>query len=185
MRIAMVIDEARAMWGRLARRERLLVFVAFGALLGLVALITVLKVNQAIEDRISRIAYKEDGLARVIDMSSGFREAQEEQQRLESLLRGQEDLSLFSYLEEIARGQEISIANMTPRQPVTEGNIREETVEVSLESVTLDKVAALVNAVQRSPHMIRISSMRVRRRGSADEVQASFTVSSYALAGTG
>ncbi len=185
MRPAEVIEQLQAVQSRLSRRERLLVIGAAAAFLALVSLLTVVKIGGAIQDRESRIEYLETGLRQVVTLSSGFREAQDEQRRLESQLQGQPDVSLFSHMEELARGQGVSISNMTPRQPVTEGGVREETVEVSLDSVTVDKVAGLVNAIQRSPHMVKVSSLRIRRRGSGDEVQASFSVSSYSLVRTG
>jgi S1-C subfamily serine protease len=185
MRPAEIIEQIRAMFARLSKRERLMVIGAALGMLALISLITVVRVSGAMADRQSRIAYKENGLRQVVSLSAGFREAQAEQRRLESQLRGQANVSLFSHIEELARAQGVSISNMTPRQPVTEGGIREETVEVSLESVTVDKVAGLVNAIQRSPHMVKVTSLRVRRRGGGNEVQASLTVSSYALARTG
>lgn len=185
MRPAEAMEQLRAMLNRLSRRERMLVLGASVAFVALISLLTVVRVNGAIEDRRSRIQYMETGLSQVMALSSGFREAQDEQRRLESQLRGQSELSLFSHMEELARSQGVSISNMTPRQSVTEGSIREETVEVSLESVTVDKVAGLVNAIQRSPNMVKVSSLRIRRRGSGDEVTASFSVSSYSLAKAG
>lgn len=185
MKPAEAIEQLRAVLSRLSRRERLLVGGAVLGFVALISLVTVFRINAALDDRRARIDYLESGLDQVVHLSAGFREAQDEQRRLESQLRGQEAVSLFSHLEELARAQDVSISNMTPRQAVTEGSIREETVELSLDNVTVDKVAGLVNAIQRSPHMVKVSSMRIRRRGGGDEVQASLTVSSYSLARTG
>ncbi len=185
MRPAEAISQLWIILGRLSKRERLLVAGASLGFLALITLLIVVRINGALDDRRSRIDYLENGLNQVVQLSAGFREAQDEQRRLESRLERQSEVSLFSHIEELARGQGVSISNMTPRQSVTEGNIREETVEVSLESITVDKVAGLVNAIQRSPHMVKVSSMRIRRRGSGDEVQASLTVSSYSLSGAG
>ena len=185
MRLAEVLEQFRGMFGRLSKRERLMVGGVFGVFIIMISLLTITRVGAALEDRRSRIAYKENGLNQVVMLSAGFREAQAEQRRLESQLRGQGQISLFSHMEELARSQGVTISNMTPRQPVTESGIREETVEVSLENVTLDKVAGLINAIQRSPNMVKVSSLRLRRRGTSDDVQASLTVSSYSLARSG
>ena len=185
MKAAEMFEPLRALINRLSRRERLLVTAGLLAFVLFVSFLTVARTGAAIEDRRSRIEYKERGLAQVVELSAGFRETQDEHRRLESRLRGQAEVSLFSHMEEMARSQGITISNMTPRQSVTEGNIKEETVEVSLEGVTLDKVAGLVNAIQRSPNMVKVSSLRIRRRGTSDDVQASFTVSSYSLVRAG
>jgi len=184
MRRIEILDQARAMVTRLSRRERMMVLAAIGVLSGLVALLVVVNVQGAFADHRSRIELKEQGLKQVVQLSSGFQEAQAERQRVHARLQGSRSVSLFSFMENLAKGQGITIANMTPRAATTKGGVTEQSVQVSLEGVGLTELVGIINGIQRSPHMVKVKRLRVRRKfNDKKKVDATLTVATYSLAG--
>lgn len=184
MKTGRIQDQLTAMFTRLSRRERLLALGAAVAFVLLTTTFTVTSVMGAMADRQSRIDYKEQGLEQVVALSAGFREAQAEQASLEAKLERGKNVSLFSFMEDVAKQQGVTIDNMTPRQPSTEGNITEQTVDVRLEGIPLAKLAGIINGIQRSPQMVKVKRLRVRRKFNDEEkVDATMTVATYSLAG--
>lgn len=184
MKLGQLRDQISTMFTRLSRREQLLALGAAGGLLLLVSLVVVTSVQSAFATRHDRLEYKEQGLEQVIQLSSGFREAEADRRQMEAKLRQSKGVSLFTYMEELARGQGVTISNMTPRQPTTEAGITEQTVDVNLEGIPLDKLAGIINGVQRSPQIVKIKRLRVRRKFNDQErVDATMTVATYGLAG--
>ena len=184
MKIGQLRDQVVTMFTRLSRREKLLALGAGSALVLLVGVLVVTSVRGAIADRESRIEYKTQGLEKVVALSSGFRERQAEEKRLEAKLKQSKSVSLFSFMEDVAKTQGVTIDNMTPRQPSTQGGITEQTVDVRLEAIPLTKLAGLINGIQRSPQMVKVKRLRVRRKFNDDEkVDATMTVATYSLAG--
>ena len=177
-----VLDPLRSAAGRMSRRERRLALLMLAVAVLFVAFLLFMSIRGAIADRESRIDVKKAGLKRVLAMSEGFREAKAERERLEAKLRRTKGVSLFSLLEETGRKAGVTITKMTPRTPTTEGGVKEEAVDVSLENVTLDKLTDFVNQIQRSPQVVRILTLRIRKKLTTDNtVDAKLTVATYSL----
>ncbi|RMG19153.1 MAG: hypothetical protein D6729_06015 [Deltaproteobacteria bacterium] len=179
-----LISRFRGVLGRMSRRERRLALLMVGVAVLFVAFLSVMSIRGALADRRSRIETKKAGLQRVLAMSEGFREARAEQERLEAELRRSKGVSLFSFLEETSRKAGVSITKMTPRTPTTHGKVTEEVVDVAVDGVTLDKLTDFINRIQRSPHVVKILTLRIRRKRTAkEEVDAKLTVATYSLVG--
>ena len=177
-----VLDSLRSAVGRMSRRERRLAALMLGVAVLFVLFLASMSIRNAMADRESRIAVKKAGLQKVLSMSEGFREAKAERERLEAKLRRSKGVSLFSLLEETGRKAGVTITKMTPRTPTTEGAVKMEAVDVSLENVTLDKLTDFVNHIQRSPQVVKILTLRIRRKMTSDEtVDAKLMVATYSL----
>lgn len=176
------IEQLKMMFDRLSQRERSLAFGAAGAAGVFITVFVVVSVQSSLAERRARIEVKRQGLARVVQLSSGFRQAEAERRRLESKLRGSSKVSLVSLMEELSKNQDVSISNMTPRRPTTKGQVVEETLDVSLQEITIEKLAAIINGLQRSPHMVKVRKLRVRRKfNEKEKVDATLTVATYSL----
>lgn len=169
---------------RLSARERMLALGAGVAAVFLTALLLFVSVSGSIRDRESRIGFKREGLTQVMVLSSGFREAQGERDRLESQLRRSANVSLVSMVESLAQGQGIKPARMNPRRPATNGGITEQSLDVTFEGISIAQVANLVNAVQKKPELVKIRKLRIRKKfGDEEKVDVSLSVSSYGVSG--
>ncbi len=178
------LDSASALFSRLSRREKTLALGAGGVLVLLVALLVSVSVRSSFADVQSRIAVEEQGLAQVVQLSGGFQQADAERQRLRARLQGSRGVSLFSFMEQVTKGQGVNIDNMTPRPPSTQGGITEQSVQVQLDGITIDKLAGILNGIQTSPQMIKIKRLRVRQKfNDKQKVDATMTVATYSLAG--
>ena len=57
-------------------------------------------------------------------------------------------------------------------------------MQVQLDGITIDKLAGILNGIQRSPQMIKVKRLRVRQKFNDNQkVDASMTVATYSLAG--
>ena len=93
-------------------------------------------------------------------------------------------MSLFSFMEKVTKAQGVNIDNMTPRPALTKGGITEQSVQVQLGGIALDKLAGILNGIQRSPQMIKVKRLRVRKKfNDKQKVDATMTVATYSLAG--
>jgi type II secretory pathway component PulM len=180
MAIERIVDKVRMAASRLSPREQALLGAASAALLLLVLTLVVVSIRTALAERESRISIKQEGLATVMQLSSGYRTAQAERRRLESQLRGAKNVSLVSVMEGLARGH---IAKMTPRRPVTKNGLTETSVDVTLDPVSVDTLASILNGIARAKGVLRVRKLRLRRKfNDKEKVDASFTVTTYALA---
>ena len=178
------LDSATALFSRLSRREKAMALGAGGVLILLVGLLVSVSVRSSFADVQSRIAVEEQGLAQVVQLSGGFQQADAERQRLQARLQGSRGVSLFSFMEQVTKGQGVNIDNMTPRPASTQGGITEQSVQVQLDGITIDKLAGILNGIQRSPQMIKIKRLRVRQKfNDKQKVDATMTVATYSLAG--
>ncbi|MDF1562205.1 MAG: type II secretion system protein GspM [Deltaproteobacteria bacterium] len=179
-----MIDQVRMAASRLSPREQALLGGACGALVLLLVTLGVVSVRGSLAEAESRISVKQEGLAQVLQFSSGYREAEAGRRRLESKLRGAGNVSLVSVMEELARGQGVSIAKMTPRRPATKEGITETAVDVSLEPLPIDKLSAILNGLARTKGVVKVSKLRLRKKfNEKEKVDATFTLASYTLEG--
>lgn len=179
-----MIDQLRMAMARLSSREQALLGGAAGALLLLLITLGVVSIRTSLAEVESRISVKEEGLAQVVQFSSGFREAEAVRRRLESKLRGARDVSLVSVMEDLAKGQGVSIAKMTPRRPVSKDGVTETAVDVSLEPLPIDKLATILNGLARTTGVVKVRKLRLRKKFNEQEkVDASFTLASFTLEG--
>lgn len=179
-----LFGQVRLAAGRLSPREQTLLGGAGGALLLLLITLFVVTLRGSLAEKESRISVKQEGLAQVLQYSSGFREAESVRRRLESKLRGAQKVSLVSVMEDLAKGQGVAIAKMTPRRPSTKEGVTETSVDVSLEPLSIDKLAAILNGLARAKGVVKVRKLRLRKKfNDKEKVDASFTLASFSLEG--
>jgi len=182
MAIPRSIQNLGEVFSGLSKREQLLLGCAAAVFALFVALLLTISIRSSLADRESRVELKKQGLLQVSTLSAGFRDAEAARRSLEARLRGAPKRSLVSTMEEMAKSQGIAIAKMTPKRPITKGSLTENAVDVSFEPTSIDKVAGLVNGLQKAAGIIKISKLRLRKKfGEAEKLDVSFTVSNYNL----
>lgn len=180
-------DQARDAWERLSQRDRGLLMV-MGAAIGAFVLFTAsLQASRALAKRESRITAKLKDLREVATLSGGYREAERQRTDLERKLKDHGVKNLLSYLEDVAKKQQVEIGTMNDRGTVAAGSkdskIQQTSVELQLARVSLDKLTKLLNEVENNPGIVKVTRMDMRPRTDEPVVDATITVSSYTLGG--
>ncbi len=169
-------------WAGLSARER--------RLLGLVviavtvsALFTVgMATRRTIVNRQQSLEEKELAMQKVALLATSYREAEAARQRIESRIKGQ-PVRLFSYLEELAKKENLAIGDMQDRGTDTVGpGITRSVVEVNFAHIDMRSLVAFLNSIEKSPHLVKVEKLRLRTRNDdPDTLDATLTVSTYQL----
>ncbi|GAC1339729.1 MAG: hypothetical protein NVSMB23_09090 [Myxococcales bacterium] len=188
MRIA-ALDKARALaadaieyLAAASPRERRLVgFAASGVFLFLL-LVIYAAFSSAISRRTSSLEEKRAAFAKVQVLARNYGQQEQERQMLEARLR-QSPPGLMAFVDGLAKEQGLDIASMSDlgiQRGGQNGRPRESSVEVNLGKVPLDKLTRLLEALERSPGVVRVRRLRVNKsRESKDALDVSLTVSTW------
>lgn len=175
-------DRLSAAWSGLTERERKLV-----SLLGIALVLTIVALGltsfrKSLEAKEQAIAYKEMAIQEVAKLAATYRQAEAQRNRIETRLRGA-PVKLFSYLEETAKKQNVTIGDMQDRGTDTRDGVVRSTVEVSFAAVELQPLLRFVNEIEKNPRWVKVERIRIRRRNDdPDRLDVTLTVSTYSLA---
>ncbi len=174
--------DLEAWLGKLAPRERVLVTVAaLGVALFAVWLVA-LRIGDGIGARESRIEEKTKVLSQVGKLAEGYRKQQAEKQALEAKLKVP-PVQLMSYVSQ--EGQRLGVEVTDLRRTNAPGELEgltEEAVEVNLVKIDLQRLARLLQALERGPGVVKVRRLRVTTRTDDPTlVDAAVVVSTYQL----
>jgi general secretion pathway protein M len=181
--------DAEAFLQRLNQRERVLVTVAGLAVVAFVVFLVSVRVSRGIGAREARIESKTRMLAQVGTLAQGWRAAQAERAELERRLKGART-PLLTFVSQTGAKLGIEVNDLRPTQGggETQGNVVEESVEVSVAKLDLPKVAQLLEALERGSGSGVVKVRRVQLRTRTDDpaaVDVSLLVATYQLKGQG
>ena len=92
----------------------------------------------------------------------------------------------MGYVDGLAHQEGIEIGSMTDRGIVAggqNGRPRESSVEVSLGKLPLDKLMSLLQAIERSPGVVRVRRLRLRKSPeNKDTLDVTMSVSAWQAA---
>lgn len=177
-----LLDRASEAWNALSLRERRMIGLLTAAFLATVVVLSFVSVRKNIAARESSIAQKQTTMEQVGLLANSFREAEAARLRIESRIKGQ-PVRLFSYLEDLAKKQNLAVGDMQDRgtDNVGEG-ITRSTVEVNFARIDLPSLTAFMNEIEKSQHLVKVEKFRLRgRNDDPNLLDASLTVSTYQL----
>ena len=182
--MASPLDDVRGYLERLSQRDRnLLALLAL--VVGLFAILMAgTGLSRAASKRLSRIESKQKSLREVVQLTAGYRQAEQQRQDVERKLKGSAQRNLFSYLEDLGKKDGLEIGSMNDKGSAPAGDdkdskIMQSSVEVTLTHVQLDKLTKFLNDVENNPGMVRVTRLQVRPRDDDAVLDAWFTVSTY------
>jgi hypothetical protein len=179
-----ILDDINAGLGRLSERDRKLLGIMVGALSCFLLFVVGVSVNRAISKRAERIATKLGQLHEAAALTTGYREAEKQRTELERKLKEHGVKSLFTYLEDLGKKDELEIGGMTDKGSSPAGKdatIQQASVEVTLTKVELSKLTKFLNDVETSPGVVKVTRLQVRPRDDEPVLDAWFTVTTYYL----
>jgi type II secretory pathway component PulM len=174
--------DARSWLAAASPRERRLILLAAGAVLLFVVLIGYASFSSAIRNADAALEDKRADFDKISRLAAGYGAQEQERQLLEARLR-QSPPALMSFVDATARNDGVDVGGMSDRGVVSggqNGRPREMSVEVNLGKVPLDKLVKLLSDIERSPGVVRVRRLRLRKASeSKDMLDVSLTVSAW------
>jgi len=176
------LADAQAWLAAASPRERRLILLAGGGGLFFVVLIVWASFAAAIRHAEVTLEEKRNDFEKISRLAAGYGAQEQERQLLEARLR-QSPPALMSFVDATARNDGVDVGGMSDRGLVAggqSGRPREMSVEVNLSKVSLDRMVKLLSDIERSPGVVKVRRLRVRKSYENKEaLDVSLTVSAW------
>jgi general secretion pathway protein M len=181
---ALIADAIQYVQNASPRERRLILFAGAGALAFLL-LVLWAGFGSSISRHEDSLAEKRSNFDKVQRLAAGYGQQEQERQLLEARLR-QSPPALMGFVDGLTRQEGIEIGSMVDRGLVgggQNGRPRESSVEVSLSKVPLEKLTRLLQSIERSPGVVRVRRLRLRKsQENKDTLDVTLTVSAWQAA---
>jgi general secretion pathway protein M len=176
--------DVQAWFGTLSQRERLMVAAAAFAVALFVVWLSAYQIGAGLSRREASIEQKTKVLSQVGKLAEGYRRRQAEKQAVEARLKGS-PVQLMSHISQTGATLGIQVNDLRPTGAPTESEgLREESVEVNLARIELQRVALLVQSLERGAGVVKVRRIRITSRSDDPMlVDATLVVSTYQLKG--
>jgi general secretion pathway protein M len=177
-----LIADASAWIAAATPRERRLLAMAGGGAGLFIVFVFWATFTSAIHRAEANLEEKQLDFERISRLSSGYAAQEQERQNLEARLR-QSPPALMSFVDATAKADGIDVGGMSDRGVVgggTNGKPREQSVEVNLTKVPLDKLVRLLSDIEHGPGVVKIRRLHIRRSAESREaLDVSLSVSAW------
>ena len=165
-----------------SQRERLMVAAAAAAVVLFVVWLAAFRIGHGLSAREASIEQKTKVLSQVGKLAEGYRRRQAERQGVEARLKGA-PVQLMSHISQAGATLGIQVNDLRPTgAPSEEGGLREESVEVTLVRVELQRVALLAQSLERGAGVVKVRRIRITTRSDDPMlVDATLVVATYQL----
>lgn len=181
-RIRELLADANRYLAQLTKRERMMLALAGVSVVIFIGSIIWASLSSAITRHEVSIEDKQQKLQQVAAYAQGFAETERARRELEGRLGGQ-GIRLVSHLQEIANRNGLAITSLNDRGEQKIDQVQEQIVDLEVRNMPIDKLSTVLNEVERSPRIVKVKKLRVRRlAGDEKLVNVSLTVATYALA---
>jgi len=176
--------ELEVWFGGLAPRERFMVAGGAAAAALLLVLMAFTGVQRSISRREANIDRKTLVLAQAGKLAQGYRAVQAQRTQLEARLKGP-PLQLMSYVAQTGQRLGIEVTDLRPGPPGAgpgSDKLAEETVEVNLAHLELQRLATLLQSLEQGPGVVKIRRLALRSRNDDPmAVDATIVIATYRL----
>jgi general secretion pathway protein M len=176
-------SDLEAFFQRLSQRERVLVTAAGLAVVAFVVFLVSTQVSRGIAAREHRIEEKTRVLSQVGKLAQGWRAAQAERTQLEARLKGPQP-PLMTFVAQTGTRLGIEVNDLRPAAAAVEATagVVEDSVEVNVAKLELPKLAALLQALEQAPGVVKVRRLQIRTRSDDPAaVDVSLVVATYQL----
>ncbi len=176
--------DVEAWLNTLSQRERLMVTAAALAVALFVVWLGAFRIGAATSAREASIEQKTKVLSQVGKLAEAYRRRQAERQALEGRLKGA-PVQLISHISQTGATLGIQVNDLRPTGAPSESEgLREESVEVNLARIELQRVAQLAQSLERGAGVVKVRRIRITTRSDDPAlVDATLVVSTYQLKG--
>src|SRR5437016_938000 len=181
-RLRALLADLQAWLAAASPREKRLLAMAAGGVLLFIVLIGWASFSSSIGKAQLSLEEKRDDFDKISRLAAGYGQQEQERQLLEARLR-QSPPALMGFVDGLARQEGLEIGGMTDRGVQAggqNGRPRESSVEVSLSKVPLEKLTRLLQDIERSPGVVRVRRLRLRKsQENKDTLDVTLTVSAW------
>jgi general secretion pathway protein M len=174
--------DVEAWLGTLSGRERVMVTAAGLAVLLFAVWLVAHRIGAGISAREARIEQKTKVLSQIGKLAEGYRRREAERQGIEARLKGP-PVQLMSHISQAGATLGVQVNDLRPAGvPAEVEGLREESVEVNLARIDLQRLGRLLQALERGAGVVKVRRIRVTTR--ADDpalVDATLVVATYQL----
>jgi general secretion pathway protein M len=174
--------DLEAWLGQLSPRERVMVTAAAAAVVVFFVWMVSRSIGGGIDAREVRIEQKTKVLSQVGKLAEGYRRREASRKELEARLKGS-PVALMSHVSQAGASLGIQVNDLRPTSAPSEAEgLREEAVEVNLARIELNRLAALIQNLERGAGVVRVRRLRVTTRSDDPAlVDATLLVATYTL----
>lgn len=176
------LADAQAWLGGASPRERRLLGLSAAGVLVFVVLIGWASFSSATRRAQAALDEKRQDFEKISRLAAGYGAQEQERQLLEARLR-QSPPALMSFVDTTSRNAGVEVGGMSDRGVVSGGQggrPKEMSVEVNLGKVPLDKLVKLLQDVERSPGVVRVRRLRLRKSfDNKDLLDVSLSISAW------
>jgi general secretion pathway protein M len=166
----------------LSMRERLMVTAAAFAVALFTLWLVAHQIGAGISAREARIEQKTKVLSQIGKLAEAYRRREAERHGIEGRLKGP-PIQLMSHISQAGATLGIEVNDLRPTgAPIETEGLREESVEVNLARIDLQRLARLLQSLERGAGVVKVRRIRITTR--ADDpalVDATLVVSTYQL----
>jgi len=175
------LHDLSALAGRMSRREKLLVGGTAAGFVLFVGSVVLGQVARSVSRHEASIEEKTSSLAQIAVYARDYAESERTRKELENRLGGPAP-SLVTHMQTLADKYGLGIGSMSDRGLNHVGGVDESVVELQIANAPLDKLVGLVNDVEKSPRIVKLRKLRVRRTtGDPKLLNVTLTVTTYSL----
>jgi type II secretory pathway component PulM len=164
-KVRALIADAQAWLAAATPRERRLLGLASGGVALFILFVVWVSFSTAIRKAQSSLEEKQLDFEKISRLASGYSQLEQERQLLEVRLR-QSPPGLMGFVDATAKSDGVDVGGMSDRGVVAggqNGKPREQSVEVNLGKVPLDKLLKLIVDLEHSPGVVKVRRLRVRK----------------------
>lgn len=129
-----------------------------------------------------RVEAKRAELRETRELAAHFERLRSRIEGIEAHLRRSRDFSILSYLEALAKRQQVQdrIVQMKPKTGESTRHYRENAVEIRMEKIRLPDLVRYLHQVESSPELLRVKQIQIRPRfDDPDLLDVRFQVAAY------
>lgn len=167
---------------RLSGREQGMVLFLALAFIGVIFGFGGFLVNRDLDSRGKRIQAKAEKLQELAALRGDYQRRLAEQNRLAAEVKGNQDLRILSYLEDLSRKANIDLGNAAerPGNPTGSEQVKEESAEVMVQNVSIDRLHEFLRQIEQGNSLVKVRQLKIRTRfDNKEKLDASVTVGTF------
>ncbi len=168
---------------KLSQREKRFLFVG-GALIALILLYLYLidPIRQRTAQLDQLIPKQEEAIKTLSSLSEEYRFLSTQIKAIESRMPEKNQFSPLSYLEDVARQNDVrdKISYIRSMVPVPQALYQEIPMEVKMEDISLSRIVPYLSTLENAPYFLRVKRLNIKTRyADPEKLDVIFVVSSY------
>jgi len=175
-------EKAMRWYDGLSERERRLVLILLISLCVLLVVSTVLLTTAKISSKRTELARNKQQLSEIKGLSSEYLQAKEKNEKAKMAVM-RNSVSLFTFIQNISNRLGLSVKDLNEtKRSLPKTDIVEVSVKLTLTKLSIDRVTALLEAIETSENgeLVKVTKLKISKRfDEPDLLDLSMTVSTW------